>query len=448
MPEITPPPLTITSPMGPLELDADNLRNVYGYVAKATSMDIQDEHIKEWLGPSVETKRDYYHNKAYVGWGNAMMEIINRDYRIEKITNYNNRMSAEASPIWLDERIKCPEGETRIKVPHRMTMYLEHNSQDHKLVITFYPYDTYEIDIMYHFCSDSNFDYTHWKNELKDYFSQHGIYKNRAITADFEFLDYQDVSWDDIIIDSEPLQHLNRNVLNFIDNMETYKNYNMRLSRGVLLTGPPGTGKTLCCSILINQTDVTVIYVTRNAVTERSQIDELYKLARFLSPSLVVFEDIDTLGGIDREESDHPLLGEFLNCLAGVEENDGVITLATTNYPQNLDWALADRPGRFDVRINFGYPDKDSRQKIFSKYLESVAQETIDYSKWAKKTDGYSGAYLRELANLSIMIASEKQSKLSNKIIETAFLELENQRQIVAKEKRLIRHDSESPDYL
>jgi SpoVK/Ycf46/Vps4 family AAA+-type ATPase len=134
--------------------------------------------------------------------------------------------------------------------------------------------------------------------------------------------------------------------------------------------------------------------------------------------------------------------------LAGVEENDGVITLATTNYPQNLDWALADRPGRFDVRINFGYPDKDSRQKIFSKYLESVAQETIDYSKWAKKTDGYSGAYLRELANLSIMIASEKQSKLSNKIIETAFLELENQRQIVAKEKRLIRHDTESPDYL
>ena len=148
MPKIAPPPLTITSPMGSLELDADNLRNVYAYVAEATSMDIQDEQIKNWLGPSVETKRDYYQNKSYVGWGNAMMEIINRDYRIEKITNYNNRMSAEASPIWLDERIKSSEGETRIKVPHRMTMYLEHNSQDHKLVITFYPYDTYEIDIM------------------------------------------------------------------------------------------------------------------------------------------------------------------------------------------------------------------------------------------------------------------------------------------------------------
>ena len=103
---------------------------------------------------------------------------------------------------------------------------------------------------------------------------------------------------------------------------EMFESLGAGAARGVLLHGPPGTGKTLCCSILINQTDATVIYVTRNAVTERGQIDDLYKLARFLAPTLVVFEDIDTLGGIDREESDHPLLGEFLNCLAGVEEND------------------------------------------------------------------------------------------------------------------------------
>ena len=448
MPEVPPAPLHITTPMGPIEVDPDNIRDIYGYVAKATSMDIQDEEIKNFLGDSVETKRDYYSTKAYVGWGHAMMAVINRDYDIVKITNYNNRMTAEASPIWLDERIRSREGEeTRIKVPHRMTMYLSHKDNSHDLVITFYPYDTYELDICYHFVTNGNFDYTHWKNEIKESFSKEGIYKNRAITADFEFLDYQDVSWEDIIIETKPLQDLNRNVIDFISNMDTYKNYNMRLSRGILLTGPPGTGKTLCCSILINQTDITVIYVTRNAVTERGQIDDLYKLARFLSPSLVVFEDIDTLGGIDREESDHPLLGEFLNCLAGVEENDGVITLATTNYPQHLDWALADRPGRFDVRINFGYPDKDSRQKIFSKYLADCEQEKINYSTWAKKTDGYSGAYLRELANLSIMISMESEGILTDKIIESAFAELESQRKIVAKEKRLIRHDDESPDY-
>jgi len=190
MPEVPPAPLHITTPMGPIEVDPDNIRDIYGYVAKATSMDIQDEEIKNFLGDSVETKRDYYSTKAYVGWGHAMMTVINRDYDIVKITNYNNRMTAEASPIWLDERIRSRGGEeTRIKVPHRMTMYLSHKDKSHDLVITFYPYDTYELDLCYHFVTNGNFDYTHWKNEIKESFSKEGIYKNRAITADFEFLD-------------------------------------------------------------------------------------------------------------------------------------------------------------------------------------------------------------------------------------------------------------------
>ena len=154
------------------------------------------------------------------------------------------------------------------------------------------------------------------------------------------------------------------------------------------------------------------------------------------------------MGGIDREESDHPLLGEFLNCLAGVEENDGVITLATTNYPQNLDWALADRPGRFDLRINFGFPDVKARRLIFEKYLRNCDQKGIDYKAWAKKTEGYSGAYLRELAALSIMIATEKSIGLTDDIISEAFRELEAQRSLVAKEKNLIRHSEESHDFM
>ena len=137
-----------------------------------------------------------------------------------------------------------------------------------------------------------------------------------------------------------------------------------------------------------------------------------------------------------------------MNCLAGVEENEGVITLATTNYPQNLDWALADRPGRFDVRINFGYPDVDARRLIFEKYLNNCEQSNIKYKSWAKKTEGYSGAYLRELAALSFMIATEKEVSLNNNIIEEAFAELEIQRNLVAEEKNLIRTTEDTPDFM
>jgi len=448
MPKMPPPRFVITTPVGDIALDPEEIRDVWAFVAESVGVDIQDEQIKEFLGDSIETKRDFYHSKSYIGWGNSMMEVINRDYEIEKIVNYNNRMSGEASPIWLDERIKKNGEEVRIKIPHKMTMYLRSKTDGHGLVIAFYPYDTYELDIMYHFCSEDAFDYTIWKNNLKDHFCTDGIYKNQAVTADFDFLDNQQVDWKDIVLEESATTNLNRHVISFIDNLPKYREAGMRASRGVLLTGPPGTGKTLCCSILINQTDATVIYVTRNAVTERGQIDDLYKLARFLAPTLVVFEDIDTLGGIDREESDHPLLGEFLNCLAGVEENDGVITLATTNYPQNLDWALADRPGRFDLRINFGFPDVKARRLIFEKYLRNCDQKGIDYKAWAKKTEGYSGAYLRELAALSIMIATEKSIGLTDDIISEAFRELEAQRSLVAKEKNLIRHSEESHDFM
>jgi SpoVK/Ycf46/Vps4 family AAA+-type ATPase len=134
--------------------------------------------------------------------------------------------------------------------------------------------------------------------------------------------------------------------------------------------------------------------------------------------------------------------------LAGVEENEGVITLATTNYPQHLDWALADRPGRFDLMINFCYPDKEARRLIFEKYLTNCSQGDINYKSWAKKTEGYSGAYLRELAALSFMIATEKDTALNNDIITEAFTELETQRSLVAKEKNLLRNKEESHDFM
>ena len=38
--------------------------------------------------------------------------------------------------------------------------------------------------------------------------------------------------------------------------------------------------------------------MARDAVNHVGQIQELYKLARHLAPSVVILEDIDTLGGL------------------------------------------------------------------------------------------------------------------------------------------------------
>jgi SpoVK/Ycf46/Vps4 family AAA+-type ATPase len=151
--------------------------------------------------------------------------------------------------------------------------------------------------------------------------------------------------------------------------------------------------------------------MTRDHITKIGAIDSIYRLARRLAPSLIIFEDIDTLGGADRLEFDSPSLGEFLNCLSGVVPNDGVVTLATTNYPQKLDWALTDRPGRFDMRLDIDYPDIDNRKEILRRYISGlpvkVEKPKEIVRRLAQRTEGFTGAYLQELIQSSYMAGLE-----------------------------------------
>ena len=118
-----------------------------------------------------------------------------------------------------------------------------------------------------------------------------------------------------------------------------------------------------------------------------------------------------------------------------------MVTLATTNYPQHLDWALADRPGRFDARIKFGYPKESARKEILSKYLEPFAVGKININSIIKKSDGFSGAYLQELVQTAFMLAFEEQAydikkaKIQDSHLTQALEILTNQRQSAKKEQ-------------
>ena len=169
----------------------------------------------------------------------------------------------------------------------------------------------------------------------------------------------------------------------------------------------------------MNEAKSTVIYVTSDSVEKTGDIKEIYKTARLLAPSIVIVEDIDTLGALDRREGgNHPLLGEFLNCLNGVGTNEGVITIATTNYPKHLDVALVDRPGRIDLRIELGLPEPKLREHIFKKYLKEMKTEKLNYKPIVKKSEGLSGAYIREVVMSAYLEAKENDERINQKILE------------------------------
>jgi SpoVK/Ycf46/Vps4 family AAA+-type ATPase len=70
-------------------------------------------------------------------------------------------------------------------------------------------------------------------------------------------------------------------------------------------------------------------------------IAEVFQKARQLSPCVIVLEDLDSLIN-DQNRS------FFLNQVDGLEGNDGLLMIGTTNHFERLDPGLSTRPSRFD----------------------------------------------------------------------------------------------------
>jgi hypothetical protein len=368
------------------------------------------KQISDWISPaegeSIESKQRDFNNRSYLMWADSMMKVLEDRYTIVKIDSFSGHGGTRSTPVYLHEDF----GDANLRVPHRLIMFLEDSESNERLAVSFYPYDKWDVEVRFHYCHQRT-DFARLWTEIEYHFDRHGLLKNARFDGDFQCLDLQDTNWDSVVIGEGKRSLIQRNIIGFLTNLEAFQSSSLRSSRGVLLVGPPGTGKTLTCRVVISQLDCTVIYVTRDHITRVGAIDDIYKLARRLSPTLVVFEDIDTLGGADRMEFDTPSLGEFLNCLSGVVPNDGVVTLATTNYPQKLDWALTDRPGRFDMRLDIDYQDVDNRKEILRRYINGLpigvddAKEIV--RRLAQRTEGFTGAYLQELIQSSYMAGLE-----------------------------------------
>jgi ATPase family associated with various cellular activities (AAA) len=135
-----------------------------------------------------------------------------------------------------------------------------------------------------------------------------------------------------------------------------------------LFAGTPGTGKTestLAISNILKEQGVTIIKtVVCDALKEKVELAEL------LSPSLIIFDDIDlslgsrTKGGVSKS------LGLFLDALDGTDKiSGGVGIIATTNSIDLLDLA-AQRPGRFDKIMSFDEITDENIRDIILKSLK------------------------------------------------------------------------------
>lgn len=242
------------------------------------------------------------------------------------------------------------------------------------------------------------------------------VYRGRTLSLEqsrgwgegftIRFHDLRSTAREQIVLPEELLVVVDRNVLGMMRHAGALRAAGRRLRRGLLFHGPPGTGKTLVVRYLASECkDHTIILLTGS---RQGLIREACDVARLLSPSIVVLEDVDLIA----EDRDHnrcaSVLHELLNEMDGLLGGDDVVFLLTTNRPEILEPALAARPGRIDQAVAFPLPDEACRRKLFAVYGRGLDLSALDLERWVAQTRGVSPAFIEELLRKAVLMAAER----------------------------------------
>ena len=211
-----------------------------------------------------------------------------------------------------------------------------------------------------------------------------------------------------VILPAETLDLLDRNVLRFVARRSKLHDFGLATKKGILFYGPPGTGKTHTVHYLAGALlGHTTLLITAEQV---GSLAEYMALARLLQPSVVVVEDVDLIAR-ERTEMDVQrmvLLHKLLNEMDGLREDAEILFILTTNRPELLEAALASRPGRIDQAIEFPLPGEDGREKLVRLYSYGIDVPEDVLQIIVNKTEGVSGAFIKELMRRSIQFHLER----------------------------------------
>jgi hypothetical protein len=194
------------------------------------------------------------------------------------------------------------------------------------------------------------------------------------------------LDWDDLIVAPSLGSDLRRQVETFFTSRDAFVRLRVPHRRGILLTGPPGNGKTTAIRIVASRRPEPFYLFSLTEESERFQLDEAFDQAAYDAPSILCFEDVDSL--FEKPGT----LSHFLNRMDGLHPLDGVLVLATTNHPEKLDAAILERPSRFDRVYLLGNPGPDERRRYLRRAWGAGYDEAV--IAW---TEGFSLAQLKEV---------------------------------------------------
>ena len=206
-------------------------------------------------------------------------------------------------------------------------------------------------------------------------------------------------------------------IVDFLKNPAKYRNFGIKLPKGILMIGEPGVGKTLIAKAVAGEADVPFFYQSGASFAEvfvgvgARRVRELFAKAKSCAPAIIFIDEIDAVGGkrgIGRNDEREATLNQLLTEMDGFEENSGVIVIGATNKINLIDDALL-RSGRFDRRVFIGLPNYKDRIEILKIYLEDK-RCSANINKVSRLCVGFSGAGVATLVNEAAINALKRGS--------------------------------------
>jgi predicted AAA+ superfamily ATPase len=204
-----------------------------------------------------------------------------------------------------------------------------------------------------------------------------------------------------------------RDIQNFWDRKDKYKQYNFVHKRGILMYGEPGCGKSgiiqLISKQLIENDGIIINIKDQDDVDHFMDFIATFRKIEPSRPLIVLLEDIDSIAG----ENSHST-SRLLNILDGVKQIEDVVYIATTNYPEKLQDRITNRPSRFDRRYKVELPNEEIREAYIRHKLTDEDIKGIDVQEWVKRTEGMSLSHLKEVVISTIVMGREFEEVMDN----------------------------------
>jgi len=240
-------------------------------------------------------------------------------------------------------------------------------------------------------------------------------------------------------------------IADYLKNKKHYKDNDLVVPMGILLTGDPGVGKTMFAKAFANEVNATLFFASGADFAElyvgvgAKRVRSLFRSARISSPAIIFIDEFDAIGSRNNMGNDSErlsVINQLLTEMDGFNKRGDIFVIATTNYQDKIDPALL-RPGRIDKIIHIPTPDKDTRKGIIEKYLGDFVVSDDIKETLAIRTQSYSGASIKSLVDGAKSLVAKKKGIEEKVITLDEFSEVQENSLLGLKQKVTFKKEQE-----